>query len=181
MIGILESQIVPIQGTDYHYSYWGNYDGISAPPFMDEILVSYDELVKTRPDYVRYLFSGALYSHQRYEDMLATMDRAALMTDESEEQVAGWAVGKSPNTSDIEIAYLVCPECSGHGVGTALAGQFVKSLIEDGRYNTCVAIVHTDNSASKKVMDKVKSTYRGKCSFDWFAKDWVYTINLHRN
>lgn len=85
-------------------------------------------------------------------------------------QFIGWAgLQYLPETDEVEVAYLLDPAYWGRGLATEAAQKSLKFGYEDLDIPQIVAIVHPDNGASKRVIEKLGMTFT--LQTDYFGMD----------
>ncbi len=105
-------------------------------------------------DQVRKMIAGQLKHWEQYDyGWWATVLR-------SENTFIGWSgLQFLPDTDEIEIAYLLDPDFWGRGLATEAARAGLRYGFADLELQTIVAIVHPENAASRRVIDKLGMSF----------------------
>ena len=105
-------------------------------------------------DQVRKIVAGQLTHWEKYGyGWWATVLR-------SENTFIGWSgLQFLPDTDEIEIAYLLDPDYWGRGLATEAAQAGLRYGLQDLGLQTIVAIVHPENAASRRVIDKLDMSF----------------------
>ena len=75
----------------------------------------------------------------------------------------GWCGLKHlSETDEVEVAYMLARDHWGRGLATEAAGAAVRFGFETVGLKTIVALVHPDNKASRRVIEKLKMAYTGR-------------------
>lgn len=85
-----------------------------------------------------------------------------LFCDTNSGQIVGSGGFKSvPQHGKVEIGYGVAPSCQGRGYATAGVRLLVWEAYESGLVDEVFAEVHVDNTASRRVLEKLGFSYDG--------------------
>jgi ribosomal-protein-alanine N-acetyltransferase len=105
-------------------------------------------------DQVRKMIAGQLKHWEKYGyGWWATVPR-------SENTFIGWSgLQFLPETDETEIAYLLDPDFWGRGLATEAAQAGLRYGFQDLGLQTIVAIVHPENAASRRVIDKLGMSF----------------------
>jgi RimJ/RimL family protein N-acetyltransferase len=79
---------------------------------------------------------------------------------EGEEEVIGWAgLGYLPELDETEVAYMIDRPFWGQGYATEAALASLRFGFEQARLDYIIALVHAENLASRRVIDKCGMAY----------------------
>lgn len=79
-------------------------------------------------------------------------------------------------TDEIEVGYSMIREYWGRGIGTEAARAWLEHGFKDHDLNRIVAVAHTDNWASRHIMEKLGMHYE-KTEFHYDAECAFYAIS----
>jgi ribosomal-protein-alanine N-acetyltransferase len=77
-----------------------------------------------------------------------------------EDQIIGWAgLQFLPELNETEVGYLLDKPCWGKGLATEAASKSVRYGLEELKLDHIIALVHLENIASQRVIQKCGMTY----------------------
>jgi ribosomal-protein-alanine N-acetyltransferase len=81
-------------------------------------------------------------------------------------ELIGWCgLNHLPDTDEIEVLYLIGEDHWGKGLATEAAFSTVEYAFEVAGLETLVGIVHPENIASRRVLEKIGMTYKGRAKY----------------
>ena len=93
--------------------------------------------------------------------------------EKSSEEFIGWCgIWTLKETSELEIGYAIAKEFWGKGFAAEAAFEFLRYAFEDLKYDKIVAVATPENTASRRVMEKLGMQY--DCTGEFYGRELVH-------
>lgn len=155
-------------------------------PFTLEDVVALNVALHADAEVMRYLPGGVPRSMDQTEDTVNSFIRHR-----TEHGYGGWAVtlrendrligqcGLNRMSSDgaVEIFYAVARDCWNKGYTTEAARTVLREGFEEVRLETIIAVAVPENTASRRIMEKLGMSYQGITEKYYNAPLALYTLS----
>jgi len=89
------------------------------------------------------------------------------------DEFIGWCgIWTLKETSELEIGYAIAKEFWGKGFAAEAAFEFLRYAFEDLKYDKIVAVATPENTASRRVMEKLGMQY--DCTGEFYGRELVH-------